>query len=298
MSFKVYYWNCASGFLKKFDYVKELIETNDVDVFFIAESETRYEFDLSFLSIDGYEVVCAKTLLSRKKSRIICFKKSEIKVVNTSHDLNDTLILDTEVGIIVGAYRGFKCFPGETEISNWNRLISEFNELDFNKKIMIVGDLNIDPTRPTYLKNELFSWCDGKGLVVSDLGVTRTRLVGDVLQESNLDIILSNIQEIKVQKEANEMSDHVVLKLSMNRFETINREKTIVEYLNWKFDEEAARAFLKNELEALSLMSEPNPIELDYQIRACLITTFKDSSKNGNFCLGIQLKLFPRKSSD
>jgi len=124
----IWYWNCASGFLKKIDFIKELIRTNRVDVFFLAETEIKGDANLDFLSIDGYDFICAKTLSTRNKARLACFKKNDIKLVKTSVILNDVIILESQYGIYAGVYRGFKCYSGETVVSNWERILDELNE--------------------------------------------------------------------------------------------------------------------------------------------------------------------------
>jgi len=55
MSLNVFYWNCGSGLLRKFDFVKSLVLENNLDALFIAEAEVRSDLNLGCLSIDGYE---------------------------------------------------------------------------------------------------------------------------------------------------------------------------------------------------------------------------------------------------
>jgi len=144
MKFKVYFWNCCSGLLRKIDFVTDLIVSNNLDVFFIAESEVRSDFNLGCLSIDGYDLVCAKTLHSKNKSRIICYKKPEIKVLDIENDCDDMIGIGFDDAIVMGLYRGFKCSPGETKGSNFRRMLETLNKLDKNKKVYIIGDFNID----------------------------------------------------------------------------------------------------------------------------------------------------------
>jgi len=79
MSLNIYYWNCAAGLLKKIDYIKELITGNNVDIFFVAEAELKIDSDLSVLNMSGYDLIVSQTFISRKKARLICYKKKDIK---------------------------------------------------------------------------------------------------------------------------------------------------------------------------------------------------------------------------
>jgi len=63
-------------------------------------------------------------------------------MVEINQTLNDTTILDTVMGLEQITYRGFKCFPGATEVFNWESLINELDGLDYSKKILIEWDLN------------------------------------------------------------------------------------------------------------------------------------------------------------
>jgi len=143
MSLKIQYWNCAAGFLKKFDYVKDLIVEHGVYIFFVAESEIRYDDNLDIFSLCGYEVVVSETITSRGKARILCFKRNTIKIIGGLNPQNDIIALESDGRVIVGIYRGFKLFQRETSISNYERIIADLKKFDYTKEIIICGDLNI-----------------------------------------------------------------------------------------------------------------------------------------------------------
>lgn len=66
--------------------------------------------------------------------------------------------------------------------------------LDFSNKVIIVSDLNADLNRQSYLTKELLNMCDNRGLSIENTDITRARMVAGVLQESSLDLLLSNFK--------------------------------------------------------------------------------------------------------
>jgi len=199
MSMKIYYWNCAAGLLKKLDYVRDLIKENDVDLFFIAEAELRYGSDLGCLTLSGYDLITSNTFASRGKSRLVCYKKQGFESLTGLNEFNDILVFNYKSYTIVGLYRGFKLFEGETELSNFLRLLLDMNKLNPEKEIVVVGDFNIDQQKnDTRLHKELNDWILEKGLSVMNTGITRARLVNGNLQESELDIVITNSIKINL----------------------------------------------------------------------------------------------------
>jgi len=104
MSLKIQYWNCAAGFLKKFDYVKDLIVEHGVYIFFVAESEIRYDDNLDIFSLCGYEVVVSETITSRGKARILCFKRNTIKIIGGLNPQNDIIALESDGRVIANEF--------------------------------------------------------------------------------------------------------------------------------------------------------------------------------------------------
>jgi len=213
-------------------------------ILYLWLSEVRQGFDTGFLALEGYETIYSKTLLTRKKSRLMCLKRPHVKLVETTDELNDIITVEVDGIMVCGVYRGFKCHAGESEISNWERLLKDLEKLNFNKEVIIVGDLNIDPNKTTYLCKELLSFCDSKGLTVLDHGITRARMVAGNLQESCLDLVLNNTDKTSLEKEFNDLSDHCILKINVNRFSKVVRETRVVEFLDWRFDHPEANNFL------------------------------------------------------
>jgi len=272
MTLKIYYWNCCSGLLRKIDFIKDLLISNNVDIFFIGEAELRSESHLGCLSVEGYELVCSNTFNSRKKARLICYKRVDLKILDIGNLLDDMICIDSGGMLIVGLYRGFKCFPNETETSNFKRMLDTLGKLCFSKRVFLIGDFNIDlgKPQPRFL-DELHEWCDSHRMVITDSGVTRARWVGDNLQESKLDFVISNCDRFRLEKEHSTLSDHYILKLNCVNYRNVIREKVKITTRNWNFDRERARALLRDFLISSPIMSSESVEEVDYWIRASLI---------------------------
>jgi len=122
--------------------------------------------------------------------------------------------------------------------------------------------------------DELFEWCDRKSLVVTNQGVTRSRWVQNTLQESSLDILISNSDNFKLGKEHTTLSDHYIIKLTCRNFKVeVLRHKTYIEVTNWKFDRTIAANFLEKSLQTLPKLTKESVKEFDYGIRASLTKT-------------------------
>jgi len=185
MVLRVFYWNCGSGIVKKFDYFKELTLTNNLDAIFIAEADIRLDFDAGFLSISGYELVISNPLKSRKKSRLICFKKPYLNLVQTDSQFDEIIALETGCISVIGIYRAFKCYENESERTNFERLLQSVGKIKKQKETYVCGDFNIDMTKAdSRFKSDLIEWCDLNELSCTNLGITRRRWVLDSLQES------------------------------------------------------------------------------------------------------------------
>jgi len=189
----------------------------------------------------------SNSFVSRGKSRLVCYKKQGFEIVTGLNEFNDVLAFNYKSTTIVGLYRGFKLFDGETETSNFFRLLNDLNLLDPEREIVVVGDFNIDQQKnDTRLHRELNDWVLEKGLTVIKTGITRARLVCDALQESELDLVITNSNKIKIEKE--------------------------FKFINWKFDEFEANEFLQMSLVAKPIKFE-NVVESNYQIMASVLGT-------------------------
>jgi len=145
----IFYWNCASGIVKKIDFIKQTIRDKGAHIFFIAEAEVPLGMDLGVFRIAGYDLVCAKTIQSREKARLICYVKQNMfqQMEDTLNPYNDIIMLTHKNLTIVGLYRGFKLHENENDRSNWLRLMSDLNSVITSNEVFIVGDLNVDVSK-------------------------------------------------------------------------------------------------------------------------------------------------------
>jgi len=271
---KIFYWNCAAGLPKKLDFVKDLINENNIDAFFIAEAEIRSDFDLSVLSMRGYDLILSDTFLTRGKSRLICLKKHYLNVKRVGSDYDEIIVLEHKNTSVIGLYRPFKVHDGETEESNFTRMLNTLRNIEMKRERFIIGDFNIDLNKiSTKFRDELSEWSDNLNLSVVEVGITRSRWVSGQLQESVLDFLLTNSLKFDLSKECSDLSDHYILKLNCHDFDPVKREKSVIEITNWNFDKDLANEFLMRELSRLPLMFS-SVSELDYRIRASLLSVF------------------------
>jgi len=277
MDLKIQYWNCASGLVKKFDFIKERVLSEKLDLFFIAEAEIPNGSNLNFLKIKGYDIVTAKTFVSRPKTRLICFVKHNLfEILDLGFsEFNDLIAFTCKKINIVAAYRGFKNYDGENERSNWVRLFNDLSKINLKGDTFIIGDFNVDINRDdSRFRPELDFWIDSHGMSIIDPGITRRRRVLDNLQESHLDILITNSDKFRVSCEFNDLSDHAVLDLRVRSFvktDLVCREFTC---FDWNFNVESAKKRLTDLLSSKSDMSSNNLLDVDYGIRASLIETF------------------------
>jgi len=252
----VIYWNCASGIIKKLDYMKRIIEQKKADLFFIAESEIPKGMDLGVFQIKGYDFILAGTLESRGKARLACYARKGLFQQTIVNPYNDLIFLTQKKLTFVGVYRGFKLHEGENERSNWLRLMNDLHLVNLSGEVFIVGDFNIDVGKSNAkLQDELKFWTDAHGLNICQQGVTRRRNVQGVLQESTLDLLLTNSDRFEMEYDFNEMSDHCVVSLRTQGFRKVNRSKSKITCINWDFDEDLAKAYLNDYLRTSPDMS-------------------------------------------
>jgi len=241
---------------------------------FLAEAEIKDGKDLSCFSIAGYNLILSETYVSKGKARIIALvKRDTYEVMNVQNNSrNELIFLQKENCIVVGGYRPFKLNEGEKEKSNFDRMMACLDSVDCRKRVIITGDFNIDLEKGRFAK-EMLERADEKGLEFPDIGVTRVRKVMDQIQKSAIDIVMTNVPELKVSKEFGSLSDHCLLKIGRQKELQIPSKKEI-EYFDWRrYDRQKATEFLKSRIEPL-MFDEMNSEEADYQIRASVKDAF------------------------
>ena len=236
---RVAYWNCCSGLVRKWDFINDYIIENDIDIFFVAEAELPSNRDHSLFSVPGYTLEVANTLTTRGRARLISLRKEVYQRVNDLEcDFNDIICLRAGNQFCVGVYRPFKCFSGETLTSNFERFIENLyligGSLQNGERVTIIGDMNINLDDQSQWSNRLISWSDDFVLDQLVHEITRSRMVANKLQTSTLDLVFTNLIELKVRIEFNDMSDHAILMTEQPEANELKHYKSKVNTLDWR----------------------------------------------------------------
>ena len=236
---KIFYWNCGSGLISKWDIIVDYILRYQIDAFFIAEADLLCSRDLSLFHVPGYKVEFANTLQTRGKTRLICVCREKFqRVENLEVAHNDIICLRLKDNFTVGIYRPFKCFPGETLSSNFDRLIENLylvtGSLVNGQEITVVGDFNINLLAQSSWGDRLVQWSDDYLFDQYVDGITRSRLVSGKLQTSMIDLVFSNKGNITVSLEFSDLSDHAIIKIDNLNTRPNRLVKTTVTYYDWR----------------------------------------------------------------
>jgi len=266
----------AAGIVSKWDLILELIDRWDPDLFFLAEADIKVNRDLDCFKIAGYQLILSNCYLSKGKARLLVLSKTgrftELSVHNNVE--NELIYLKAGNLVVIGGYRPFKKEVGETDRTNFERMISNMNSVDFRKNVLLIGDLNIDLTKKkSRFASELTEWLDDKGLNVVEVGQTRMRRVLDVIQTSSIDLVATNMPNITVETEFNNSSDHCIMIVDIGNKKVQKTRKTKIEFLDWRnYKKEKAVEYAKSDVEP-SMFLNLSTTEMDYRIRAILKDT-------------------------
>ena len=104
----------------------------NLDVLFVSEVEIKPETHLPLYNIPGYKHGIAGTLNSRKHARSSAYFKSNLNLTPTLFD-SEVICLSSSSIILVGGYRQFKLWPGQTHISELQKIIDILESLNSNK---------------------------------------------------------------------------------------------------------------------------------------------------------------------
>jgi len=117
------YWNCGAGLLKKLDIIKNEIEKDQPQIFFVAESDLLSARKLGVFQMRGYTFEHSKTL----ETRISCWFNSTYKrILNLEDDFCEIIVLENVATqlLVVGIYHPYKCYENETTRSNFLKLLT------------------------------------------------------------------------------------------------------------------------------------------------------------------------------
>ena len=61
ISLKIATWNLCNGLTNKVQYVKDMLQTHDMDIIFLQETEIKMDYDVKLLNIRGYTLESSKS---------------------------------------------------------------------------------------------------------------------------------------------------------------------------------------------------------------------------------------------
>jgi len=183
----ILYWNCANGIFNKRDIIKNYLQINSPELFFISESEIDKTKELNLLETLPYELNLSNTLSDTRKARICCYSKPEWTLLPNSSTMDEILSYKKQNHIIIGIYRPFKTYSGESTTTNFERLLANLQQIidsNPNHNITIVGDFNVDYNKMgdrTYQRFNLASTLQdfqiSNGLIQMVKEITRHRMI-------------------------------------------------------------------------------------------------------------------------
>jgi sarcosine oxidase/L-pipecolate oxidase len=260
------YWNCAKGFGGKMGVFRELMQTNNLNVFFISESDMNETMDFSLFTAPGYQLENAKTLQMFKKCRISAFVDTNINAIrrfDLENDGNEIIVLEIkEIDMLVcGLYRPFKINENDDRslADKFESLIENLKLLnEQGKSIIIMGDFNVNyleignaSYRLNNLMTKLSDWANESNMAQIVQNPTRRRLVQlnihTRFEEALLDHIYTNasLKIVDVCQITNFISDHDALICKVETKPEQRDVKTSFRFRDWsKYSKEKLQLYL------------------------------------------------------
>jgi len=202
----------------------------------VAESNINNSINTNLLMTPGYNFINSNTISDERKSRICCFfKNGWTPNLNDMGTTDEIIIMEKLNRTIIGIYRPFKVYQGETASQNFVRLLNCIQMyMDKNRtiKITIIGDFNVDYLKMgdrSYqryqLANTLLDFQIQNGLIQKVKEITRHRIVTRnniaTLQTSLLDHVYTNDLEVETIKIIPTISsDHDLVKVEFDEKNT------------------------------------------------------------------------------
>jgi len=232
------YWNCGAGLVKKLSVVIDLLK-GKTQASFVSECDIVKNKCLNVFSQKNFGLALANTVESHGKARIMCWFKNDVfeRVSHLELPGNDIIVLRSleRNFLLVGCYRPFKLFPGETHKLNFDRLMANLKLITQTKlEVVLVGDLNINllSNNVSYFRATLEAWADDNMLFQLVDTQTRQRMVAENLQTSLLDVVFTSMQCINVRLAFSHLSDHLQIFVSLPCTPQPHGKETI-EFLDW-----------------------------------------------------------------
>ena len=226
--------------IKKLDFIRRLLQQNQIDILFLQETEIPTDYDLCLLSIEDYnlEIEMSETRRTCAYVKRTLHYKRRLDLEEKETHLVCLDILKPEKIRAIGLYRSFNPL-NRTKEQLFEKQVSMLNDwcINYKEKKVILGDFNIDylkmGTLNNFYYNELARMEQANGLTQLVKEVTWSRLYEGSYRSSLLDhCYLSDLHTLKNVKllEA-EISDHtpIMIELAVNK---ISEKRTILKR-NW-----------------------------------------------------------------
>ena len=150
---KISSWNLCNGLINKVDYVRNLLQSEDIDILFLQETELKINYNEDIIKIQGYNIETSNT---ESTKRIAAYIKNNINYTRvTELEETNVILLNIEAKYtftqIIGIYRPFKLTANVGQLDSFKRQINEITKFmrdDTNK--ILIGDVNLD-----YLKKNV-----------------------------------------------------------------------------------------------------------------------------------------------
>ena len=224
---RVAWYNCAGGLIAKIDVIKFILSDIDIDVLFVSEAEIKPDTDLALFNVAGYEHIVAGTINLKFHARSSAFFKSFLGFKATVFD-TEVIALTNDTIRLVGVYRQFKLWPGQTHLSELEKMLTALGSLHSNKLTLVGGDFNIYWSRKfdsSYHSSSLLTlleeWADNYTMSQVVKNATRHRAViaktGTRIERSCIDLLfVSDTEKVNSELIPGISSDHDILVATIN----------------------------------------------------------------------------------
>lgn len=238
MNYRILSLNTCLGVFNKIDLLEQWKNDLKPDLIFLQECEIS-KYNLPHVKLTKFNLFVNQ---EQTKARSCLFVNSRIlndvkvKISNTT----ETIIANTPNCQIVGLYRPFKLNHHNNHANYIEDVISLLErELDFNKKVLIVGDINLDFNKVTcqnYAHRKIYdtwlSFIDRNGLTQNINIPTWSRIIRNTKKESILDHCYSNTTDLRCDVLDLMIGDHKALFIAGDKPKTNKTSNDLKR--NWK----------------------------------------------------------------
>ena len=255
---KISSWNLCNGLINKVDYVRNLLQSEDIDILFLQETELKINYNEDIIKIQGYNIETSNT---ESTKRIAAYIKNNINYTRvTELEETNVILLNIEAKYtftqIIGIYRPFKLTANVGQLDSFKRQINEITKFmrdDTNK--ILIGDVNLDYLKKNVqiyaqrrIYDELLEAANAFDLTQLVSEITWARIYQGQMRSSILDHVYTNnedqIGDIRVEKL--EISDHSVVIIKTKGM-TNKKGVILYQYDCWKaYSKEALLEELHN----------------------------------------------------